>query len=476
MPKEFVKDIGDPGEFFTPRGKIRVTDADYDEFIAAWNDMAATSIRVPVPFAHPKPTDLMGFPVASNNQAEIEKRNNDKFTAGWVKDLFRDPTDGKFKVRFDVLRDEDAERIEKVGGFVSPQFGEYTNPETGKKYPKAITHVAITCRPVNPKQSANFTPAVVAMSLDEALAEGPVQAITQMAEEYSEDTDDLYDEHGNGIDDEDEPKPGEKKPSTLEKLRECLKAHHNISLPEGWSPAQKNAMKTLLAAAESSALAERGAGGQQVEGGKQPGKDGKNGQKLRTEPTVLVMSQMSQDAQAKIKVAIEGGSITQEQADTFMELAKTLQLSLDAEKPPAAPPTSPQTQMSQPSPTELAMQRRLTQFAQKELNDRINSAMRSGRCTPATAEKLRQQANQFQFSADADTDPILEAKLALIEEMPAGAVWDEKEKITQMAQQAKFTTEPQPAFMIDDEVLPATEKERDEIVEAELREMGIPNA
>lgn len=188
------------------------------------------------------------------------------------------------------------------------------------------------------------------------------------------------------------------------------------------------------------------------------------------------MSQMSQDAQAKIKVAIEGGSITQEQADTFMELAKTLQLSLDAEKPPAAPPTSPQTQMSQPSPTELAMQRRLTQFAQKELNDRINSAMRSGRCTPATAEKLRQQANQFQFSADADTDPILEAKLALIEEMPAGAVWDEKEKITQMAQQAKFTTEPQPAFMIDDEVLPATEKERDEIVEAELREMGIPNA
>jgi hypothetical protein len=469
MGKQFTKDIGEPGRFFTETAVIDVSTSDYDEFLSAWTDMNETGLDVPVHWGHPAVDDPTGWPYKREDTAERERRDRDRLQIGEVKEFFKDDK-GNLSVRFDAPRDDDADKLEKIGRKLSPQFGPYTNPISGKKYEKAITHIAVTPRPVNPNQSKEFL-AATAMSLDAALAKGAIQTVQLGDSPYEEvQTDDPYSDDYNKPEADDEKKPGEKKPTTLQRLIECLAKGHNIVLPDGWSWAAKNAPKILLAATESSAAAEQNTGGQRQD---QPeNRDQNSDRSLRTEPTVLVMSQ---DAAAKLDAMVASGKMAADKAKKIKEtpeLIEAFQLSLDGNEPEVKP-VEP-VQMSQPTAMEIAMREQLTEMCQEKYLARIGNAERSGRVSPANSAKLRDLAKTFQFSAESKSNALLDAKLEIIESMPAGAVWDDKQKITQMASdRGKLEVEPQPGFFTGGGVVPESEEEQNSIVDAELKAMGL---
>jgi len=469
MPREFIKEVGRPGTFLTEGAAVTVTDKDFDEFIENFHDMQKSGLEIPVPFAHPDALDQMGYPVDGKNRSEIEKRERDYLTAGWMTDLFRD-TDGKVKARIEIARDEDADRIEKVGSFVSPQLSRYTNPLTGKTYRRAISHMAITPRPLNPQQTKEFK-AVQALSLDAASEKYPV---IQMAGEP------MYDESGmrQTVDDEYDPNDpegekakGKKPPTEREKLVCCLR-NLGIAVPENWN----GDLKVLLAAAETYSIANKGlAGGSQSM--QEPG--GKKAP-LKTEPSVLVMS-IDANAKAKFDEAVAAGKMTADEAKRIMELADAgvFQMSIDPErKPPHPTPTEPTPKPPEPKPepvvqmsqTEKALQAEVTTLRREKYLQRIDANLKRGAISPEVANEMKQRAGTYQFAADAPADAILEAELRMADRMRDGAAWDDQQRVQQMATRE----EPRDPFMTPDGSN-ITEEEAEKFASEAARLMGYGN-
>jgi hypothetical protein len=139
-----------------------VTAEDLKQFVSDFNEMKAMGLRVPVPIEHPAKDDPEGLPVDGRDTARIAERERAKYNAGWAEDLFIE--NGELRVKVDLKTDSAIEQAEKVGTYISPQFGPWVAPN-GKRFENAITHFALTPRPANPRQSSTFVPAkVVALS------------------------------------------------------------------------------------------------------------------------------------------------------------------------------------------------------------------------------------------------------------------------------------------------------------------------
>jgi hypothetical protein len=471
VPREFIKDVGKPGTFFTDDGAVTVTDADFDEFIANFHDMQASGLEVPAPWAHPGPTDDTGYPVNARDKATLDKREKDRLNAGWVNDFYKD-REGNFKARVQISRDEDAEKVKDIGVFVSPQWGSWVNPITGKEYGKCITHLALTTRPLNPKQSKEWL-ATTAMSLDAATsARKQAGKVVQMAGVYYDET---HGEHEPNHDDSDDPEgKGGKKPTKREQIVCCLK-EIGMVLPENWKPSD---LDSLLAAAETF----RAASLKGTEGGGGKGQLPKKPDKTRTEPTVLVMSidANASPVHKQVVDAIAAGKMTEADGEAFLKTAGTLQFSLDKPKPdPAevqaaaeklaaeklAAATAGTVRMS--AAEAGAIRSELTTLRRATYERRVDDCLKAGKCTAARAKALKDAIGTFQFSADKPTDPAIEAKIEAIEENTPGGAWSPEERITQMA----VKEEPRdPFFSNDGEAV--TDEEGEKIAAGLFSRMG----
>jgi hypothetical protein len=449
VPKEFIKDVGKPGTFFTDDGAVTVTDADFDEFIANFHDMQASGLEVPVPWAHPPIVeqpgpDDPGYPVNAKDKAAFDKRNRDRLNAGWVNDFYRDRS-GNFKARVEIGRDDDIGKVKDIGVFVSPQFGTWTNPITGKEYGKCITHLALTTRPLNPKQSKEFL-ATTAMSLDAATAARKAKhPVVQMAGTYYDET------RGGDVADPDDkekidPDGKEKKPTKLEQLLCCLK-EIGLVLPETWKTSE---IDSLLAAAETFRAAKLMAG---TDGkGQLPAKP----TKTKTEPTVLVMSIDANlsPVHAKVAKAVTDGTMTEADGEAFLKTAGTLQMSLDAKPDPAAVQAAAEKIAAetlagtvQMSAAEAGAYRtEITNLRRGAWIRRVDDALKAGKCKPERAKAIKELVGTFQFSAEKQSDPTIESKIEAIEENEPGSAWSPAERMTQMA----VKEEPRDSFFSND--------------------------
>jgi hypothetical protein len=162
LAKQFIKDVLTPGVYYAADGAASVTAEDLKQFVSDFNEMKAMGLRVPVPIEHPAKDDPEGLPVDGRDTARIAERERAKYNAGWAEDLFIE--NGELRVKVDLKTDSAIEQAEKVGTYISPQFGPWVAPN-GKRFENAITHFALTPRPANPRQSSTFVPAkVVALS------------------------------------------------------------------------------------------------------------------------------------------------------------------------------------------------------------------------------------------------------------------------------------------------------------------------
>lgn len=155
---KFWKDIIAPGVQVLPDGSLlKVTESD----VAHWRDtmarMKEKGIKIPVPWEHPDRSDPLGKPMSRN---EMRSRNRElaKLNAGWVDD-FRIGDDGSLEVCMDIPMEDDAKRLEQVGGYVSPAISKGFIDSRGDVWENAITHVALTSKPVIKDQRDRFTPA-----------------------------------------------------------------------------------------------------------------------------------------------------------------------------------------------------------------------------------------------------------------------------------------------------------------------------
>jgi hypothetical protein len=443
VPREFIKDVGKPGTFFTDDGAVTVTDADFDEFIENFHDMQASGLEVPVPWAHPPKDDDKGYPVNAKDKATLDKRDRDRLNAGWLNDLYRD-RDGNFKARVEIRRDDDISKVDEIGVFVSPQFGSWTNPITGKEYGKCVTHLALTTRPLNPKQSKEFL-ATTAMSLDAATAarKGTHPTVQMAGMYYDENRGQNEPDPENKNADDPANKDG-KEPKKLSKREQavCSLKKIGVILPDNWSPSD---LDTLLAAAETLAAAQMTGTGEGAGKGKLPDKP----TKTRTEPTVLVMSidAKASPVHAKVAQAVTDGKMTEAEGEAFLKSAGTLQFSLDKPAPDKAAVQAAADKIVADKAAEAAkagtvqmaaaeataLRSEVTNLRRGAWLRRVDDCLKAGKCTAARAKSIKDLVGTFQFSAEKQTDPAIEAKIEAIEENTPGAAWSPEERMTQMA-------------------------------------------
>lgn len=163
---KFWKDVIAPGSYLV-RGKhvLNVSDKDVKHWADTFGRMKDQKIKVPVPWEHPDIDDENGKPVEAGSPRE-KARDAARLNAGWVEEMKVDD-DGRLMALLDIRKEEDAESIKSVGGFVSPEIVRSYVDSRGNAWNQAITHVALTPRPVIQDQSDQFVPhtdAVMALS------------------------------------------------------------------------------------------------------------------------------------------------------------------------------------------------------------------------------------------------------------------------------------------------------------------------
>lgn len=158
------KDVLKPGKYFKGGREHTVTREDLSAFVENFRSMRDANIRVAVPWEHPKGDDGEAYPAVYDE--EVARRERSRLNAGWVKDLFLDGD--TLTVEAD-LKDDAAASLQQIGGFVSPQFGTFVDGK-GRRWDRAISHIALTTRPVNLDQSERFE--LVQFSLEDLEGDG----------------------------------------------------------------------------------------------------------------------------------------------------------------------------------------------------------------------------------------------------------------------------------------------------------------
>ena len=412
MGKTFIKDVLRPGIYPVDGEKVEVTAGDIQQMVSDFGELKSLGLRVSVPVEHPEKDDPDGYPVPSSDRARIEAREKSRLHGGWLDDLFIE--NGELKAKVDLGSDAAIEQAEKVGTFVSPQFGPWEAPN-GKRFTKAMTHLALTTLPRNTNQSDKFVPVVALsqiaktyrLSLADLAAQqiqmgdvppapaAPAPAATPTAAVPGATPG--------------QPVPGQQSNDPIGQLRQALSAL-GITVSEG-SPIGKD--PEALASVLSCVTQHHGQQAANTPDPTKPTAGGKPGD-VREEPRTVMMSQQT----ATTAIPATPAPATPAHAAT-----------------PAAPvaQTPEQIQLSQQATEMAGLRERLTISDRKDYRSRIDAAFRLGKMDVPTRDRLYGLADTYQFSAT-PTKGELDFVLADRESLPEGAVWSDQQKAAQFSQ------------------------------------------
>ena len=413
-----------PGVYYSDGQSIPVVADDVSRWIRDFNEMKSLGLRVPVPIEHPEKSDPEGYPVDAKNSALIAERERAKFHGGWAEDVF--VKDGVLQVQVDLKSDAAIEQAEKVGTYISPQFGPWTAPN-GKKFENCITHFALTPRPANVNQSDKFT---------------PVMALSQCGQTLRFSMADLQTQLNNGPPQQQQtpapvpqpaaqpqqPAPGQQS-DPLGQMKQALAALGitiSDTSPIGKDPEALASLLSCVTQAHGQQAAKGGDDPSNPTGGGKPAGD------VREEPRTVMMSQGTNPATPATPAASANPA-----SSTAPANAPT--------SPAASPAGVDQTvQLSQANSRISALEAELTSEKRSKYKDRISAAFDAGKCTAPKRDALLQLAGTFQFSAAApQSKGELDFRLEEIEMNPEGAVWSPEDKIKQLSVRE---TRPNPNF------------------------------
>ncbi|MCC7422544.1 MAG: hypothetical protein IT428_19870 [Planctomycetaceae bacterium] len=391
---ELVKDVIGPAIYRTTNkaGKpveIEVTGADVDEFVSGFREMTKAGYLLSIPREHPQLSDPAGYPVDSADLVAFKSREESRTDAGWVTDVFKD-ADGKLKAKLDFRDAGEADRLQKDGILVSPQFGPWKDKH-GREWNRVLHHIALTPTPVNKDQSKKWERVQVA-----ALSQ-PVRFSLADQVQMS--------------DDEPESKEKPEVPATPEtpaapaapdaaaqaktaKVKAFVSslASMGIVLPSDFDMTAENALDTILAAVQTYQATKN-----------------------------LVKSEAAEQAAANAPQTQNAG----QQPDKPREEKSTITMSTTT-------PTDPK--IVQLSEENTALLGEITTMRRDKYQSRIAAVMNSGRCTKPQADALTALAGTYQFSAASSGQKSeLDIRLEVYEALPEGALWSDAEKVAQFS-------------------------------------------
>lgn len=479
MPK-FVKDVFGPGTYRKGDAVVSITSDDLQGFVDDFHAMQAAGYAVPAPWEHPESSDESGLPVQMSDRTKAREKN--RLNAGWVDDLFIE--DGTLKAKIDIGRAEDAEQVKANGTFVSPQFGPWTDPG-GNRYPKAITHLALTTHPVVRSQSREFTQVALSeldsqirlscsdkVQMSDPSADPPVAPPAESGEQSAE------------------------MAAMTKRVSSCLQ-QIGIVLPEDvLSGLPAEAMQVLCAAIDSHIATKQAAKAESAEQAN-PQQSGQVPAGVNTEPTTVSLSELeslkdqiqfaegesTEALRGKLKSALKAlgmqiaddsaiGDDPETLADMLGNLARHVEYRCrrmrhsESDYPMAfseneAEMTAEQTtQLSELQSQNTALMGEVTRTRQADYERRISACEKSGRCGPDRAGKLRDLAGQYQFS-ESSQPGHLDIELEVVESLPPGAVWTDEQKV----QQFSVRPEPDGSFFTGEDV---TEEEAEKLADEML--------
>ncbi len=139
MGTRVLKSLLNAGTYFTGRGPVTFTSGDLAEMEATGNAMLRAGLAIPVPLEH---QDSAG-PCDHADRLAHSVRHN----AGWVASFSLDEDGGLF-AELDVEDEDIARKLPTTIRYVSPEVYPSFVDGSGRTWMNAITHVALTPRPV----------------------------------------------------------------------------------------------------------------------------------------------------------------------------------------------------------------------------------------------------------------------------------------------------------------------------------------
>jgi len=358
------KDVIKPGVYFAGGRSHTVTPEHLDSFVRNFKEMRQSNMKVPVPWEHPATTNQEAFPADEENAEEVARRERHRLNSGWVEDLYVDE-DGTLKTKMN-LREEDARKLSEIGGFVSPQFGTFIDGR-GRTWNNAITHIALTNRPINDDQSDKFE--LVQFSLadiqGDKMADDDVEkqpAETPEPEEKEETESSLPEA------------PSESPKDLWPEIREAL-SKLGIMIPD---TAKVTGDLDVLLAAIASSGASRDSERSEAEG------DLKNS---------------DDDGTGKVPADVR-------------EETQTVSMSIEEMNGEIA-----------------SLREQVTISRRNGYLSRIDDLLTTGRITATKAAEMKNGLTSYQFSKEGTADKQLETVLSVYEELPQGAYWTADEKV-----------------------------------------------
>lgn len=399
------KDALKPGLFRKGENRYLVSEHDIDAIVATVPQIKEAGYRVPIYVEHPSTKDRLAFPIKTSNAALVAEVENDPYFHGWLDSVELDENKG-LHLNMDV-DDGFGSKLAKKGTFVSPQFGRWKDDE-GKVWDMALHHVSVVRNPVNKNQSAKFEKTAVDGHLVSGGESTPVQMSLLEAIESGTEV------FVFGINDMDGSQPGSPNPTT------------DGNSPAGTNPDEQGIQRVLQAlqalgitiAPDSPLAHDLGA----------------------LSDMLSSAGRANESASKKALTSASAGNNpnTQEQAAVIAMSQNTPATPAPAATPAVGQDETRIAQMSQALLAQDAQIKALVGIASSAKKSgymsRIDALVKSGRLTPAASEKLKTEVGTFQFSMSApDAETPLDVKLAIYEDLPAGAVLSEDQKIKQFA-------------------------------------------
>jgi len=395
-----------PGIYRKGNQAIVVEKADLTQMQSSIEKIKQAGYRIPAWMEHPGRKEPLAYPIKADDAEAIQQAESDPYFSGWVESGTLDQT-SMFHVDIDP-EESIGKRLEKTGTYVSPQFGRFKLPD-GTILENALHHIALTRNPVNPKQSSDFIPKKSESGVDHRSDSEQNSSPLQMSKISEALDDDEILRFSLG----DAAVPNQQTPNSngttdqgtgnlLAKLTEALQAM-GIQLAAD-SPILKDPEsmgRVLSMIVDMTAQASRNVGMQANQMGGNPN------QPPTEQATVIAMSKETPET-PEVKTPVDDINVVQ---------------------------------MSQLKTTVVAQQSRIDSLMaeisnnrRKSYNDRIDACVRSGRCSSAKGEALKNTASTYQFSGTGDDKSELDTILGLIEEYPEGAMFTPDERAKQFSE------------------------------------------
>lgn len=406
MPTTLRKDALKAGNYRKGDEKIVVPEA----LVQRLNDntklLESRGYRNAFWMEHPGKGDRKGAPMKIGTQLAADAER-DPFFAGWVKQHVLGD-DGMVRVEVEPQSDDQAGKLIESGGFVSPQFGPFKDEE-GNEYDHVFMHHALTRKPVNRGQSRTFEPVQPKTIRNAAEIAEPVQF---SLDDFEPDEDDADDPTIVQLSDDDAAGGGESKPKpkadgecseACKATIEALAAFKVTVDPSSPIAKHREGLAELLSTVSRMAAhqeRENEAMAKDTES-----KAGNGTASVAESPVVVTMSEG--------EAAAKGGAAA---AVAHTDPKDVVQMS----------------EFTALKSRNSKLEALATNGQRKEYGRRIEAALSSGRCTPDRAKAMTDLANTHQFS-DSDDKSELDIRLEVIEELPAGAVWTDEEKVVKFS-------------------------------------------